>query len=765
MNQSKALQDFIFISKYARTQNGKKENWEQAVNRVMSMHYDFITNKFEIKEGTTRHKEFMQYFNLAWEGYLNQEAIGAQRSLQWGGEQLLKHQMKMYNCTSTYLNRVDFFHELMYVLLCGAGAGYSVQKHHVAMLPKVKGALNETKTYMIPDSIEGWSMAIKELVYAYFYGTENVHFDYSLIRPKGAYISGGFKAPGPEPLRKAIEKIREILSKAKGRKLRPFEAHRMATIIADAVVSGGVRRSALIALFSLSDEEMMTCKTGDWYLKYPELARANNSVVILPKNNIGNVFKNVKEYGEPGIAFLKNKEYLYNPCFEVGMMPVWEENGGKDYGWSTCNLSEINGNRANTLENFKRSATIAAILGTFQACYTDFKVLGSTTKKIIDRDALIGVGITGMTNNPDILFNPEYQKQVAKEVVKTNIELAKLIGINPAARTTVVKPSGNSSQMLGTSSGIHPFHAKRYIRNVQVNKEEVAAQIYQEINPKAVEESVWSKGNDLVISFPVTVKENAIFKKDLSALEFLEKVRLTQENWIEYGTNFDHPSTKKYPSLRHNVSNTISVKPYEWEMVEDYLDIHRDSFVGISMLPSTGDTDYQQAPYTEVFDEKELAQMYGAGAILASGLIVDGIHAFGNLWEAIETGKGNGESLVLRQEEISKILIDNMDEKLEFKYNLDGVIITDINAVISNMLKKVEKKKDWVRRFKKFAVKYMDGDIERTGRCLKHVNLFHKWKQIEDSKTILWDEMTWPEEIVEAGRDTASICYGGACEI
>jgi ribonucleoside-triphosphate reductase len=434
---------------------------------------------------------------------------------------------------------------------------------------------------------------------------------------------------------------------------------------------------------------MLNCKIGDWFYRYPELARANNSIVITkstPKEAYEQVFKSAKQFGEPGIAFLKSKEFTYNPCMEVGMFPTLEIEVEEDqYGWSTCNLTEINGKKADTFQNFLKAARVAAILGTFQAAYTDFPYLGKITEEIIRRDALIGVGITGMSEHPSILFSPLYQKEVAKEVKKVNAEVAAILGINTAARTTVVKPSGNSSQMLGTSSGVHPFHAHRYIRNVQVNKDEFAGQIYKKINPDAVQSSAWNPDKDYVISFPVEIRENALVKNNQSAEQFMGLVAMTQQAWIEEGTNWDHPSTKRNPDLRHNVSNTITVRDHEWEDVEKYLWDNKEKFCGISMLGGNGDIDYPQAPYTEVFTEAKLAEMYGAAAILGSGLIVDGIHAFGDLWSARDATTGKGGKLEITADDIAKKIGQNVDGDLNFKYLLNGVVLTDVNAIIAHM--------------------------------------------------------------------------------
>lgn len=305
--------ELIFNSKYARTINGKKETWDEAVGRVMKMHWDFVKKSID-KDSFDK---FKPLYSKVFDAYLDKKILGAQRALQFGGDQIIQKHTRQYNCAGSYADRPRFFQELMFVLLCGAGAGYSAQKRHINKLPIVKGSnTKETVTYVIDDSIEGWSDAVGELVNSFFNKTPEVIFDYSQIRPAGALISGGFKAPGYKPLQNAINRIKTVLQGSIGRKMKPFEVHRINCLIADAVISGGVRRASLLCLFDSDDTEMLECKTGDWWHKYPELSRSNNSVVILPttsKDVYDKVFNSVKEFGEPGFAFLKNPDYLYNP--------------------------------------------------------------------------------------------------------------------------------------------------------------------------------------------------------------------------------------------------------------------------------------------------------------------------------------------------------------------------------------------------------------------------------------------------------------------
>lgn len=774
IDSRKEIGDYIFVSKYARTVNGKKETWDQSVDRVMDMHYRHLADDMAIKEGNE--KEIDSYLKFAERLYRDQVILGAQRALQYGGDSLLKNHSRNFNCTGSYIDRIEFFQELMHLLLCGAGAGYSVQRVHTEKLPKLKGVdeKSDPVNIVIDDSIEGWAFAVGEVVKVHYLNLPSINFDYSLIRPKGLFISGGFRAPGPEPLKKCIEKLNKVLRKIKGRKATPFELHRMACIIADAVISGGIRRSALLCQFDADDEEMLNCKTGNWFSEYPELARANNSAVILPntpKETYDKIFESIKEFGEPGLVFLSHKDVVYNPCCEVGMFPKFRNKDSvHESGFSFCNLTEINGAKIKTREQFLDACKGAAILGTIQASYTNFKVLSPVSRKIAERDALIGVGITGMCENPEILFDPQLQEEGARVVKETNRRVADLIGINHAARTTVIKPSGNSSQLLGcTSSGIHKFHFKRFIRNIQAANTEQALQHVKEVNPVMVRPSVYNKEGESVISFPVELEDNVLTSEDSSALDFLKLVKLTKEHWIEVGTNFDHPFYKEYPEmkdLRMNVSNTCTVRDEEWEEVREYVWKNRDVFSGISFLPKGGDLIYPQAPYTSVLDEKELAERYGAGAILAGGLIVDGLAVFNDdLWLACDVAMGrNNHHLILTDKDISDFILSHLkDGKLLVEVN--GVMISDVNAISSHLQSIVDKKVDWVRRFKNFATKYLDGDLSRTEFCLKHVSLFHRWQKLKGMKHVDWESVSWNEEWVDAGSTVAQACSGGTCEL
>jgi ribonucleoside-diphosphate reductase alpha chain len=615
-----------FYEGYSRWDDTKEryESWDESVSRVMNMHRDYYKDKMT--------PELNQMINEAESLYKLKYALGAQRALQFGGDQLRKHMMRMYNCTSTYADRPRFFSELFYVLLCGAGAGFSVQKHHVEKLPNLAERKKQAKGWIVEDSVEGWADALGALMSSYFVGGgqfpemegRKVYFDLNQVRPKGAMINGGFKAPGPEPLRRALDKIEHILQTIvlSGRDvLKPIEVYDIAMHAADAVLAGGVRRSATICLFSPEDEEMINAKTGNWFIDNPQRGRSNNSAVIVRSEITREEFKkimgSIKEFGEPGFFFVEDRDITTNPCVEIGMYPQIDG----ESGWQGCNLTEINGGKCTSQEEFFKACRAGAILGTLQAGYTDFKYLTETSKRIFEREALLGVSVTGWMNNPDVLFDEETQRQGAEIVKAVNKEVAALIGINPAARTTCVKPSGNASVLLETASGIHAEHSARYLRHIQLNKETEVGQLLAKTNPYMVEESVWSaNGTDYCVAFPIITPEGSLYREELYGKALLEKVSTVQNNWVEAGTNVELCAN---PKTRHNVSNTVTVLPHMWNEVEDYVFENRHNFAGISFLAGMGDKDFAQAPMTEVLTEDQIVAKYGKAALFASGLIVD----------------------------------------------------------------------------------------------------------------------------------------------
>jgi ribonucleoside-diphosphate reductase alpha chain len=732
------LSEFKFFSgNYAKFLKDKQryETWEEAVERVMNMH------KIKFKN---RLNELTPYLDEVQDAYNKKLLLGSQRALQFGfadeKQGILKHNSKMYNCLSSYADRPAFFQEAMYWLLSGCGIGFRVFPTDVEKYQNLAYRDLGVKTFVIADSIEGWSDAMGVLISSYLsfeynvpfpeYQGYRIDFDYSQIRKKGALISGGFKAPGPDGLRNSIQKIETLLEnrfKDNNSVLRTIDVYDIIMHMSDAVLSGGVRRSATICLFRKDDELMLKAKTGDWYTTNPQRARSNNSVLLLrndtTKQEFDKLFESIKDWGEPGFIWTYDYNITYNPCVEIGKFPQ-TENGRS--GWQGCNLTEQNGAKCNTEEEFYKGCRASAIMGTLQAAYTDFPYVDKTSpaKEIFEREALLGCSVTGLTANPDILFNPEILNKGAEILKQVNKEVAQILGIRQAARIGCIKPSGNASVLLETPSGIHGEHSKRYFRNVQVNKDEDLGNFLKEKNPLMFEESIWSANKtDYVVSFPVENNDNYIFKDDLLGVKLLEKVKLVQQTWVENSTNIDLCVNS---NTRHNVSNTINV--INWNETRDFIYENREWFAGVSLLNNSGDKDYNQAPFTSVKDSQEILNTYGHASMFASGLIVDGLHAFNdNLWQACEVVMYN----------------------TPFEENSSTVL-----------------KKDWVRRFKKFSDNYFNGDLKQTSYLLKDVYLYHKWVKITSNLyEVNWINSGVKPKYTEISTTGAIACSGGSCEI
>jgi len=1105
------LSNFKFYSNYSKYDEvkGKYESWNDSVDRVFDQMHGI-----KFKEELENNPKFKEYYDYAKQYYKDKYVLASQRSLQFGGAPILKHNAKIFNCTVSYCDRVRFFQEAMYMLLCGCGVGFSVQNLHIDKLSLIKKRSNRSKVFVVPDSIEGWADAIGILMSSYFDGEvpfpkyQNCHvsFDYSEIRGKGEHISGGFKAPGSSGLRTSIQKIEELLEKELDKpnfngKIRSIIAYDIIMHISDAVLSGGVRRSASICLFSPDDTEMIKAKTGNWFLENPQRARSNNTVLLnrntLTKEEFHSYFESVKQHGEPGFGFTYNPDIVYNPCqpawakvltpdgirefkdinvgdiiwssegwtnitnkwstgikkvyrygttfncfygtenhkvldnnekievkdainidllrgiskekikynnrvvmdglvlgdgtvhkasnnlvllcigkddsdyfdseisnliykkrdgvgeyqyeirtsitsdelvktynrkvperylngnndivcsflrglysangsivsdritlksasfkliedvqlmlnsigitsyyttnkpikvkfsngeyqckesydlnitrdrnkfqkligfiqiykneklnkvienktgstieilskkiikkefiseeevfditvdnnshtywtqgsnvsncFEIGMLPKTKEGIS---GWECCNLVEINGGKCSTEKEFYDTCKAASIIGTLQAAYTDFKYLMPESKEICNQEALLGCSITGFMNNPNILLNPRIQRKGANIIKEINKEVAQMIGIRQAARTTCVKPSGNASVLLSTSSGIHGEHSEYYIRNVQANKEDDIAKYFFENNPKMVENSVWSANNtDWVISFPIIANKDSIFKDQLHGVKLLEYVKLTQQNWVEEGTNIELCTD---PTLRHNVSNTVVVD--NWDEVENYIFENRNFFAGVSLLPMTGDKDFNQAPFTSILMPEQLLKKYGESVFFVSGLIVDSLSAFNNnLWLACDTILGNGEKLEYTEKEVEeKIKFSTpreLWEKLGFKNGtLDKLSSLYIKPEVEEYKRYMDSKlnsnihnyvlkKDWVRRAKQFSIRYFSSDKEMI-YCLKDVHNYHKWVEItREINDIDWDNLSIEPKYTDIDTLGAVACSGGACEV
>lgn len=736
---TREMSNYKFIKDYAKWRDdlSRYETWDESVDRVINMHRTKYADKLAESE------RLGELIDFATHAYKDKLVLASQRSLQFGGEPTLKKEGRMYNCLTSYCDRPKFFQEAMWWLLLGGGVGFSVQKHHVERLPEIAHLKQdpEAVVYVVPDSIEGWSDAFGVLLSSYFkkdqpfpeYFGKAIHFDYSEIRPEGSLISGGFKAPGPDGLKASIDKVRSILAVASlhGEKLRPIDCYDIVMHMSDAVLSGGVRRSATICLFSPDDEEMLKAKTGNWFEDNPQRGRSNNSALLVRSETsrelYDSLFESIKQFGEPGIVWADSTEFIFNPCVEIGFKPVAPS--GKS-SWQGCNLTEINGGKTNSRESLMRAVKAATILGTLQAGFTTFSYLDDDVKATFEAEALLGVSITGWMENAKVLFDKDLLDEAAKYAVKINEEVAALIGINPAARVTCTKPSGNASVLLGTSSGIHPHHSKRYFRNVQGNINEDVVKEFMEINPDAVEVSFWNpNGKDVILSFPVIAPEGSKFKDELLGIKLLEHVKIAQNSWVESGTVESRCTDSR---LRHNISNTITVD--DWDEVQEYVWENREHFAGISFLSMSGDKDYVQAPFIEVKTPEELIEEYGVASILASGLVVDALNAFNdNLWKACDIALG----------------VDEGGLK-ELKH-----------ASSRNALRR-----DWMRRFDQFANRFFEGDIRKTTYLLKDVHLLHKWEKVTRTMTSVdWLNADLKPEFLDVSTTGAMACSGGVCEI
>jgi len=574
----KILSDITVYMKYAKfvPELNRRETWEELVTRNKEMHqkkYPHIKDEIE------------NVYKLVYD----KKILPSMRSLQFGGKPIEISPNRIYNCAYLPVDHTDAFSETMFLLLGGTGVGFSVQKHHVDKLPEIKKP-NPTRTrrYLIGDSIEGWADAIKVLIESYM-GTKSSTpiFDFSDIRQKGALlVTSGGKAPGPQPLKDCIHNITKVLeSKNDGDKLTPIEAHDITCHIADAVLAGGIRRAALISLFSADDEEMISCKSGNWWEQNPQRGRANNSAVLLRHKVTQEYFMDLWKRielsgaGEPGIYLSNDKDWGTNPCCEIALRP-----------YQFCNLCEVNASDLESQEDFERRVRGAAFIGTLQAGYTDFHYLRDVWKRTTEKDALIGVGMTGIGSGVVLGYD---MKAAAQAVKEENERVATLIGINKSARTTTVKPSGTSSLVLGTSSGIHAWHNDYYLRRIRVGKNE-AIYTYLAINhPELVEDEFFRPHDTAVITIPQRAPEGSILRYE-SVFQMLERVKKVSQEWVRSG----HRSGQN----THNVSATVSIKEDEWELVGDWMWKNRKFYNGLSVLPYNGGT-YTQAPFEDCTKE------------------------------------------------------------------------------------------------------------------------------------------------------------------
>ncbi len=575
---NKILSDITVHMKYARYLENKKrrETWDELVTRNKKMH---------IKKYPDLKDEIEEMYKYVYE----KKVLPSMRSMQFGGKPIEVAPNRVYNCAYLPIDHALAFNECMFLLLGGTGVGFSVQKHHVEKLPEIqKPNVKRTRRFLIADSIEGWADAIKVLMNSYFKGGSKIRFDFSDIRAKGSrLITSGGKAPGPQPLKECLVKVQGLLDeKENGDKLEPIEVHDIICHIADAVLAGGIRRAALISLFSADDEEMLAAKTGNWWEQNPQRGRANNSITLLRHRITRDYFMDLWERvkasgcGEPGFYFTNDKDWGCNPCCEIALRP-----------YQFCNLTEINVSDIQSQEDYEGRARAAAFIGTLQAGYTDFHYLRDVWRRTTEKDALIGVSMTGIASGKVLDLDMKAAALVVKE---ENKRVASKIGIKPAARTTCVKPAGATSLTLGTSSGIHAWHNEHYIRRLRVGKNE---SIYMHLfinHPELVEDEYFRPHDTAVISVPQKSPDGAITRKE-SALQLLKRIKLVTDEWVRPG--------HKNGQNTHNVSATISIREDEWTDVGEWMWENKRSYNGLSVLPMDGGT-YKQAPFEDCSPEK-----------------------------------------------------------------------------------------------------------------------------------------------------------------
>ena len=563
--------------KYARylPKKERRETWRELVHRNKHMHWD-------------TYPELKDEISKAYELVYDKKVLPSMRSLQFGGKSIEISPNRIYNCAFAPVDHIRSFSEFMFLLLGGTGVGYSVQKHHVAQLPPIHKPKGEFTRFLVSDNIEGWADAVYACVKAFTSGGAPIRFDFSDIRPKGArLITSGGKAPGPEPLKICLVKVSALLNqKEDGSKITPIEAHDIVCYIADAVLAGGIRRAALISLFSATDEDMVSCKSGDWWESNPQRGRANNSAVLLRHKLTETAFLDLWKRieasgsGEPGFYLSNDKDWGTNPCCEIALRP-----------YQFCNLTEINVSDLDGQEDYNERVRAAAFIGTLQAGYTDFHYLRPIWKKTTEKDALVGVSMTGIGSAAVLHLDMKEGASIAK---KENARVAKILGIRPAARVTTVKPAGTTSLALGTSSGIHAWHNDYYIRRIRVGKNE-AIYSYLAINhPELIEDEYFRPHDTAVISIPQRAPEGSILRTE-SPLELLERIKKVATEWVMPG--------HRNGSNTHNVSATISLRDHEWATVGKWMWENRESYNGLSVLPYAGGT-YKQAPFEDITREE-----------------------------------------------------------------------------------------------------------------------------------------------------------------
>ena len=574
------LSDITVHMKYAKylPEVNRRETWEELVTRNKAMH---------IKRYPALEKEIEKTYELVYK----KKVLPSMRSLQFSGKPIEISPNRLYNCAFLPVDHIDAFSEVMFLLLSGCGVGYSVQQHNIKKLPSIIKPYNKrVRRFVVGDSIEGWADSVKVLVKSYLGSkrASRVNFDFSDIRPKGALlVTSGGKAPGPQPLKECLVKIKGVLdNKVDGDQLSSLEVHDIICHIADAVLAGGIRRAALISLFSATDSEMISCKAGSWWESNPQRGRANNSAVLvrhkITKDFFMDLWKRIElsGAGEPGVYFNNDKDWGTNPCCEIALRP-----------FQFCNLCEVNVSNVTDQEDLNERVRAAAFIGTLQAGYTEFNYLREVWQETTEKDALIGVSMTGIASGAVLELD---MTAAAEEVNKVNARIAKKIGIRKAARTTTVKPAGTTSLVLGTSSGIHAWHNRYYIRRLRVGKNESIYAYLQANHPELIEDDYFRAHDTAVLSIPQEAPKGSIMRKE-SPMDLLERIKKVANEWVQPG--------HRTGSNSHNVSATVSIKENEWSDVGEWMWENREHYNGLSCLPYDGGS-YIQAPFEDITKQR-----------------------------------------------------------------------------------------------------------------------------------------------------------------
>jgi ribonucleoside-triphosphate reductase len=741
------LAELTMRSRYSRPRkNGTLESWDEIVDRVMNMHREFISARL-----ARMYDEDCEQVQMEMRGLLNEVSIAAKakrifpsgRTLQFGGVDLLKHNARNFNCAGAFASSTDILYKSFYLLLCGCGVGLSIQNHHVAILSSlVEPSKVDVGRYIIPDSIEGWTTALRVLFAQYFANDDvefghfhgrNVVFDYSQIRPRGSKISTLLgSAPGPQPLMTALNAVRSLLEAILRRgcnRLRPIDIFDIMGLVSECVLAGGVRRSAMLLLFSADDEEMANSKIGGWWRTHPHRARANISALVLRKDldepSMTAVLNSCRHFGEPGLILADDTEMIINPCAEISLYPVTVEG---EHCFEFCNLVEINATKCDTADSFVEASRLAAVLGTCQALYTDIPFLGEATRQVIERSRLVGVSITGVMENTKIALDPTTLKRGAAMVRATNDHVADLLKINPAHRLTTIKPSGTASVVLGLSGcGIHPSHADQYIRHVRCKSDDPIASHFIEARPNAVNHL---SDNEIVLAFPVECA-NSRTKESTSAIDLLAAAKLVQKHWVLNG----HDAERQPAGFRatNNVSLTVNIKSDEWSSVGEYILEHKEEFTGVSFLGTSGDVDYEHAPFVAVWSEERLIAEFGVAMLYAGRTIVKLKEAFaGSLFTACAAGAA--------------------EESKDSCWELSAI------------------QQQAMQKFKSFVAEHFWGDTAKAIMCLKRVDTNLSFRQLqEDDETL--GAVDWSSLRVDVSRHSALqaksraaiSCSGGSC--